>query len=168
LIVGALYERRHTRLISEFGGLATSMPNFAAIYLIVSLSSLGMPLLNGFIGEFTILQGAFQVNKTWAAWGSLGVVLGAAYLLWLYQRVMFGPVTNPANEHLPDLNLREHATLIPLVVLAFWIGIYPKPFFAFIQTPVENIVRQVNPGFYKTQNVSLPPAEIHAFAAEAK
>ncbi|HEV1994105.1 MAG TPA: NADH-quinone oxidoreductase subunit M, partial [Candidatus Acidoferrum sp.] len=90
LIVGVLYERRHTRMISEFGGLATPMPNFAAIYLIVSLSSLGMPLLNGFIGEFTILQGAFQVSKAWAAWGSLGVVLGAAYLLWLYQRVMFG------------------------------------------------------------------------------
>src|SRR5213078_3106883 len=84
LIVGVLYERRHTRMISEFGGLATPMPSFAAIYLIVSLSSLGMPLLNGFIGEFTILQGAFQVSKAWAAWGSLGVVLGAAYLLWLY------------------------------------------------------------------------------------
>src|SRR6266852_4118298 len=76
LIVGVLYERRHTRMISEFGGLATPMPNFAAIYLIISLSSLGMPLLNGFIGEFTILQGAFQVSKAWAAWGSLGVVLG--------------------------------------------------------------------------------------------
>src|SRR3979490_2839606 len=97
LIVGVLYERRHTRMISEFGGLATPMPNFAAIYLIVSLSSLGMPLLNGFIGEFTILQGAFQVSKAWAAWGSLGVVLGAAYLLWLYQRGMFGPVTDSPN-----------------------------------------------------------------------
>src|SRR5205823_3605189 len=136
LIVGVLYERRHTRMISEFGGLATPMPNFAAIYLIVSLSSLGMPLLNGFIGEFTILQGAFQVSKAWAAWGSLGVVLGAAYLLWLYQRVMFGPVTQFANEDLPDLNLREYATLVPLVMLAFWIGIYPKPFFALIEKPV--------------------------------
>src|SRR5580692_10865712 len=127
LIVGILYERRHTRLISEFGGLATPMPNFAAIYLIVSVSSLGMPLLNGFIGEFTILRGAFEVRWQWAAWGVLGVVLGAAYLLWLYQRVMFGSVTNPANEHLPDLNAREYATLLPLVALAFWIGIYPKP-----------------------------------------
>jgi NADH-quinone oxidoreductase subunit M len=168
LIVGVLYERRHTRLISEFGGLATPMPNFAAIYLIVSLSSLGMPLLNGFIGEFTILQGAFQVSKAWAAWGSLGVVLGAAYLLWLYQRVMFGSVTNVANEHLSDLNLREYATLIPLVILAFWIGIYPKPFFAFIEKPVENIVRQVNPDFYKAAHANLPPAEIRASVAEAK
>src|ERR1700724_1721671 len=168
LIVGVLYERRHTRMISEFGGLATPMPNFAAIYLIVSLSSLGMPLLNGFIGEFTILQGAFQVSKAWAAWGSLGVVLGAAYLLWLYQRVMFGPVTQFANEDLPDLNLREYATLVPLVILAFWIGIYPKPFFALIEKPVQKIVEQVNPNFYQAEHTKLPPAEFHAAAAETK
>ncbi len=163
-----LYERRHTRLISEFGGLATPMPNFAAIYLIVSLSSLGMPLLNGFIGEFTILQGAFQVSKAWAAWGSLGVVLGAAYLLWLYQRVMFGPVTQFANENLPDLNLREFATLVPLVILAFWIGIYPKPFFALIEKSVQKIVEQVNPNFYQAEHAKLPSPELHAAAAEAK
>src|SRR5437899_11840278 len=168
LIVGVLYERRHTRMISDFGGLATPMPNFAAIYLIISLSSLGMPLLNGFIGEFTILQGAFQVSKAWAAWGVLGVILGAAYLLWLYQRVMFGPVTQPANEHLPDLNLRELATLVPLVFLAFWIGIYPKPFFALIEKPVENIVRQVNPNFYPAERAKLPAPELPAPAAETK
>ncbi len=168
LIVGVLYERRHTRMISEFGGLATPMPNFAAIYLIISLSSLGMPLLNGFIGEFTILQGAFQVSKAWAAWGSLGVVLGAAYLLWLYQRVMFGPVTQFANEELPDLNLREYATLVPLVILAFWIGIYPKPFFNLIEKPVQRIVEQVNPHFYPVEHAKLPSAEIHAAAAESK
>jgi NADH-quinone oxidoreductase subunit M len=168
LIVGVLYERRHTRLISEFGGLATPMPNFAAIYLIVSLSSLGMPLLNGFIGEFTILQGAFQVSKAWAAWGSLGVVLGAAYLLWLYQRVMFGPVTQFANEELPDLNLREYATLVPLVIVAFWIGIYPKPFFALIDKPVQEIVHRVNPDFYKAEHAALAAPEIHAAAVEAK
>src|SRR5208283_2542643 len=160
LIVGALYERRHTRLISEFGGLATPMPTFAAIYLIVSLSSLGMPLLNGFIGEVTILQGTFVVNKAWAAWASLGIVLGAAYLLWLYQRTMFGPVTHDVNKTLPDMNLREHAVLIPLVVMAFWIGIYPKPFFAVIEKPVERIVRQVNPGFYPA-----PPAQSAGTAA---
>ncbi len=137
LIVGVLYERRHTRLISEFGGLATPMPTFAAIYLIISLSSLGMPLLNGFIGEVTILQGTFVVSKAWAAWASLGIVLGAAYLLWLYQRTMFGAVTHDVNKTLPDMNLREHAVLIPLVVMAFWIGIYPKPFFAFIEKPVD-------------------------------
>jgi NADH-quinone oxidoreductase subunit M len=157
LLVGIIYERRHTRLISEFGGLATPMPNFAAIYLIITLSSLGMPILNGFIGEFTILQGAFVVNKAWAAWGTLGIVLGAAYLLWLYQRVMFGSVTHDVNKTLPDLNLREYAVLLPLVALAFWIGIYPKPFFAFIDKPVEKIVQQVNPRFYEQANRMLPP-----------
>ncbi len=168
LIVGVLYERRHTRMISDFGGLATPMPNFAAIYLIISLSSLGMPLLNGFIGEFTILQGAFQVSKAWAAWGTLGVVLGAAYLLWLYQRVMFGPVTHAINEKLPDLNLREYATLVPLVILAFWIGIYPKPFFAYLDKPVQKIVEQVNPRFYEAEHAKLPAAELHAAMARTK
>ena len=149
LIVGVLYERRHTRLISEFGGLATPMPSFAAIYLIITLSSLGMPALNGFIGEFTILQGTFEVNHAWAAWATLGIILGAAYLLWLYQRVMFGNITHEANKTLPDLNVREYAVLVPLVAIAFWIGIYPKPFFAVLEKPIERIVQQVNPNFYQ-------------------
>jgi NADH-quinone oxidoreductase subunit M len=160
LIVGVLYERRHTRLISEFGGLSTPMPNFAAVYLIISLSSLGMPLLNGFIGEFAILRGVFEVpvyGFTWAAWGVVGIVLGAAYLLWLYQRVMFGPVTNPENEKLPDLNLREFGCLVPLVVLAFWIGIYPAPFFRYLEAPVQKIVEIVNRDYYKAQRLAPPP-----------
>ncbi len=148
LIVGILYERRHTRMIADFGGLSTPMPNFAAIYLIISLSSLGMPLLNGFIGEFTILRGVFEVSRVWAAWGVIGIILGAAYLLWLYQRVMFGSVTNPANEHLPDLNVREMVTLVPLVLLALWIGVYPKPFFRYLDVPVKRIVLTVNKNYY--------------------
>jgi NADH-quinone oxidoreductase subunit M len=148
LLIGVLYERRHTRLISEFGGLSTPMPNFAAVYMIATLSSLGLPLLNGFIGEFTILSGVYQVSVRWAAWAVIGIVLGAAYLLWLYQRVMFGSVTNPANEHLPDLNAREYATLVPLVLLAFWIGIYPKPLFTVLDAPVRQIVERANPGYY--------------------
>jgi NADH-quinone oxidoreductase subunit M len=156
LLFGALYERRHTRLISESGGLATPMPNFAAIYLIVSLSLLGMPLLNGFIGEFAILQGVFVVSKAWAAWATLGIVLSAAYLLWLYQRTMLGPVTHEANKALPDLNLREYAVLLPLVALIFWIGIYPKPFFALLEKPVQRIIQQVNPSFY--QRTAAPPS----------
>ena len=151
LLIGVLYERRHTRLISEFGGLSTPMPNFAAIYMIATLSSLGLPLLNGFIGEFTILSGVYQVSLRFAAWAVIGIILGAAYLLWLYQRVMFGPVTNVANEHLPDLNLREYATLVPLVILAFGIGIYPKPLFTVLEGPVRQIVQQVNPGYYNAQ-----------------
>ena len=151
LIVGVLYERRHTRLISEFGGLSTPMPNFAAVYLIITLSSLGMPLLNGFIGEFTILRGAFEVRWQWAAWGVFGVVLGAAYLLWLYQRVMFGTVTNPANEHLPDLTWREYATLVPLIVFGFWLGVYPKPFFDVVHEPARVLVEKVNPGYFQAR-----------------
>jgi len=168
LIVGVLEERRHTRLISEFGGLATPMPNFAAIYLIVSLSSLGMPLLNGFIGEFTILQGIFVVSKAWAAWAALGIVLAAAYLLSLYQRTMFGPVTHEVNKSLPDLKVREYAVLLPLVAIAFWIGIYPKPFFAYIEKPVQRIVQQVNPGFYQANRQMPLSAPVAAPALEVK
>src|SRR6202041_1085451 len=158
LLVGVLYERRHTRLISEFGGLSTPMPNFAAVYLIVTLSSLGMPLLNGFIGEFTILRGVFEVSWQWAAWGVFGVILGAAYLLWLYQRVMFGSVTNPANEHLPDLNWREWATIGTLMLFAFWMGIYPKPLFDVLDKPVQQIVMRYDPSYYAPKNASAAPA----------
>jgi NADH-quinone oxidoreductase subunit M len=153
LIVGILYERRHTRLISEFGGLSTPMPNFAALYLIISLSSLGMPLLNGFIGEFLILRGVFEVpghGMELSSWAVAGIVLGAAYLLWLYQRVMFGAVTNPANEKLPDLSVREYACLLPLVLAAFWIGIYPKPVLQYLEEPARAIVLRVNPQYYNT------------------
>ena len=171
LLVGVLYERRHTRMISDFGGLSTPMPNFAAVYMIITLSSLRMPLLNGFVGEFTILRGAFEVRWQWAVWGVIGVVLGAAYLLWLYQRVMFGSVTNPANEHLPDLNNREYATLIPLVLLAFWIGIYPAPLFRLLDVPVKQLVERVNPTYYMAHAAPAPaaaaPAEAPA-AGEAK
>ena len=128
LIVGIVYERRHTRLISEYGGLSKVMPVYAAIFLIMTMSSIGLPALNGFIGEVLILQGVFVVSKVWAAVAASGIVLGAAYMLWLYQRTMFGDVTNPKNEHLTDLNLREFATFVPLLILAVWIGLYPKPF----------------------------------------
>ncbi len=128
-----------------------------------------MPLLNGFIGEFTILRGTFEVSRygtTWAAFGVTGVILGAAYLLWLYQRVMFGNVTNPANEHLPDMNLREWATLIPLILIAFWIGIYPKPLFRVLDVPVRQLVEKVNPGYYTSQPSAMP-AQVPAPAPAA-
>ena len=143
LLVGVVYERRHTRMISEYGGLARQMPVYATYFLIMALSSMGLPLLNGFIGEFTILQGAFAKNFWWAFFACTGIVLGAAYLLWLYQRIFFGELSNPANAKLPDLSFREQLTLAPLVVLAFWIGLYPKPFFDVLRTPAENIVRAV-------------------------
>jgi NADH-quinone oxidoreductase subunit M len=104
-------------------------------------------LLNGFVGEFTILQGTFTENWRWAAWAAPGVVLAAAYLLWLYQRVFFGTVTNPKNEKLHDLTPREILTFVPLVIMAFWIGLYPKPFFQILEQPVNQIVETVRPGY---------------------
>jgi NADH-quinone oxidoreductase subunit M len=154
LIVGILYERRHSREISEYGGISNVMPVYAAITLIMFMSSLGLPLLNGFIGEFTILQGTFMEQSIaghsgafWTAWAVGGVVLGAAYLLWLYQRVFFGPVTNPKNEKLADLTPRELATFVPLILLAFAIGIYPKPIFQVLEQPVNQIVKTVRPNY---------------------
>ena len=147
MIVGILYERRHTREISEYGGISNVMPIYATITMIMFLSSMGLPLLNGFIGEFTILQGAFMENRAWAAWSVAGVILAAAYLLWLYQRVFFGPVTNPKNEKLHDLTPREMLTFAPLLIAAFWIGLYPKPFFQILEQPVNQIVQTVRPGY---------------------
>ncbi len=148
LIVGIIYDRRHTREISEFGGLSTIMPVYATVFLIMTMSSIGLPVLNGFIGEFTILQGALQENLWWAVAGASGIVLGAAYMLWLYQRMMFGKLDNPANEKLLDMNLREFVTLAPLIVMAFWIGIYPAPFFKALDGPVNKIVESVRPGYF--------------------
>jgi NADH-quinone oxidoreductase subunit M len=150
LIVGILYERRGTRLISEFGGLTAGMPKFAAIYIIVTLAALGMPLLSGFIGEFAILRGTFEVRWQWAAWALLGVILVAASLLWMYQRVVFGTATNPANEDCdsPDLNRRELAGLIALILLSLWIGLYPAPIFRVLKQPIERIIGAVHPGYY--------------------
>jgi NADH-quinone oxidoreductase subunit M len=148
LIIGVIYERRHTREISEYGGLAHVMPKFAVIFAIAMLSSAGLPLLNGFIGEFTILQGAFEASRVWAAFAVTGVILGAAYLLWLYQRTMLGQVTNGKNLGLPDVSFREIAVFAPLIAWAFWIGIYPKPYFDILRKPVTEIVERVRPGYF--------------------
>ena len=149
LIVGIVYERRHTRLISEFGGLSSRMPVYAAVFLVMTLSSIGLPGLNGFIGEFMILMGTFPVSWIWAAIAATGIVLGAGYMLWLYQRVMFGKIVHPANESLKDLTVREFATFAPLLVLVFWIGVFPKPFLDVLDKPVEKIVRIVNPAHFE-------------------
>ncbi|MFQ5739596.1 MAG: NADH-quinone oxidoreductase subunit M [Acidobacteriota bacterium] len=148
LIVGIVYERRHTRMIAQYGGLSHTMPVYATIFLIMTMSSIGLPALNGFIGEFMILQGVFadQANRLWAVAGATGIVLGAAYMLWLYQRVMFGRNDNPENQKLPDLNRRELATFVPLIILAFWIGLYPRTFLDYLHDPVNKIVEIVRPG----------------------
>src|SRR6185436_19222296 len=160
LLVGLIYERRHTKEISEFGGLATVMPVYATLTLIIFLASMGLPLLNGFIGEIMILQGAYSANRVWAYWAVSGVVLGAAYLLWLYQRVFWGKVTHEENRHLKDLSTRELATLVPLVVFCFWIGLYPKPFLEFIHVPLARTAETVQPGRFPAPGAvqAAPPA----------
>jgi NADH-quinone oxidoreductase subunit M len=158
LIVGIVYERRHTREISEYGGLSKVMPVYAAIFLIMTMSSIGLPTLNGFIGEFLILQGVFVANKVWAAFAASGVVLGAAYMLYLYQRTMFGKIENPKNEGLFDLNHREFVTFAPLIVLAVWMGLYPAPFLRRLETSVNHIVLRVNPQYASVCGGGAPTA----------
>jgi len=158
LAVGIVYERRHTRMIADFGGLSKSMPVYATIFMIMTMSSLGLPLLNGFIGEGIILMGSFQAFPWAAVVATLGIILGAAYLLWMYQRVMFGPIT-PVNEKMEDLNLREILYFAPLVAAAFWIGMYPKPIMDVMDAPVRKLVMQVNPGFYVAEDLAAKQAE---------
>ncbi|HXI26850.1 MAG TPA: NADH-quinone oxidoreductase subunit M [Vicinamibacterales bacterium] len=165
LLVGVVYERRHTREISEYGGLSKVMPVYAAIFLIMTMSSIGLPTLNGFIGEFLILQGVFVASKVWAAFAASGVVLGAAYMLYLYQRTMFGKVENPKNEHLLDISNREFATFAPLLVLAVWMGIYPSPFLRRLETSVQRIVLRVSPQYaakYAECNPTVTPERLAA------
>jgi NADH-quinone oxidoreductase subunit M len=167
LVVGLIYERRHTKEIAQFGGLAHVMPVYATLTLILFLASMGLPLLNGFIGEFMILTAAFAVNKAWACWAVSGVVLGAAYLLWLYQRVFWGKVNHEENLRLHDLNGRELATLVPLVVLCFWIGIYPKPFLAFLHSPMARLADTVQPDRFGPPAVhAAPPADLETTQVE--
>ena len=143
LLVGVIYERRHTRMIADYGGISAVMPKFATIFLIITMASIGLPTLNGFVGEFTILVGAFNRSWVWALLAAIGIVLGAAYMLWMYQRVFFGPLEREENKALSDLNGRELFYLAPLVLLCFWIGLYPRPFFRILEKPVEYIVQQV-------------------------
>jgi NADH-quinone oxidoreductase subunit M len=164
LIVGVVYERRHTRDIAEYGGLFRVMPMFTLIFGIAMLSSMGMPPLNGFIGEITILGGAFQASKMWAFWVAVGIALGAAYLLWLFQRTMLGEV-NEKNRALPDLSWRELAVFFPLVVWCFWIGLNPQPYFRVLDRSVAQIVERVRPGYYAEQNLPNPLTQSQPTAA---
>ena len=157
LIVGIVYERRHTREISEYGGLMRIMPIFTVVFGIAALSSMGMPPLNGFIGEITILSGAYQMSLTWAFWGAVGIALGAAYLLWLFQRTMLGEVKEK-NRALKDLSWREIAVFAPLIAWAFWIGLNPQPYFRVLERPVAQIVERVHPGYYADRHLADPLA----------
>jgi NADH-quinone oxidoreductase subunit M len=153
LVVGMIYDRRHTRMISEFGGIAKVMPFYATVFMIVMLSSIGLPFTNGFVGEFLVLLGTFKSNAVYGVLAATGVILSACYMLWMYQRVIFGKVTNPANEKLSDINLREKLTVVPLILLIFWIGIYPKPILDRIEPAVRGILQQMT----KAHTVQIDP-----------
>ena len=143
LLVGMIYERRHTRLIAEYGGLWRQMPIYAVFFLVVLLSSIGLPGLNGFVGEFLILLGTFEFNKLFAVLAALGIILGAVYMLWMYQRVMYGEITHEENRHLSDLSGREIALLVPVVLLIVWIGIYPRPFLRPMEASTAHLLEQM-------------------------
>ncbi|UCF28488.1 MAG: NADH-quinone oxidoreductase subunit M [Chloroflexota bacterium] len=147
LIVGMIYERRHTRDMDAFGGLWKVMPVYAVLTLIVTLSSMGLPGLNGFVGEFTILLGAFGSevlrNPWFAALAAIGVILAAVYLLYMFQKLFLGPVDKEENRKLLDMNFREIVTLVPLLILIFWIGLYPSPFFNLMEASVAKLVESI-------------------------
>lgn len=160
LLVGMIYERRHTRMISDFGGIAKQMPRYFTLFLIILLSSIGLPLLNGFVGEFLILLGAFRhdVSLGGVPWVAIiattGVVWGAIYMLWMFQRIMFGPITKPENKELKDLNWREMAILIPVIIVMFWIGIYSNSFLRKMDLAVNQSLERVPAGHSSPNSVA--------------
>jgi NADH-quinone oxidoreductase subunit M len=144
LLVGMIYDRRHTRLISEFGGLAHRQPVYASLFLVVTLSSIGLPGLNGFVGEILVLAGTFLKSRIWAAVAATGMILSAVYMLWMYQRVFLGKITVPANEELTDIGWRERLVLIPVVVMMLWIGVYSAPFLKPMEASLARVQERIH------------------------
>jgi len=168
LLVGMVYDRRHTRMISEFGGLAHGSPVLATLFLFVTLSSIGLPGLNGFVGEILILVGAFSQNKAYAVVAALGMILGAVYMLWMFQRVFLGKVTRPENSAMGDIGWREKLILLPIVILMFWIGLYSAPFLRPMEKSLSLIQQRIHSapgpeGGFRVERI--PPA---ALGGEAK
>ena len=169
LIVGMLYERRHTREIADFGGLAKVIPCFSIVFMFATLSSIGLPGLNGFVGEFLILLGAYQASTLLGVIATSGVVLAAVYMLWMFQRVVWGEVTNDANARLKDLSIREWAIVAPLLILMIWIGVYSQPFMFRTEVSSKHLIHTVQAkqlrddgqAFANTDLV-IPRAELHA------
>jgi NADH-quinone oxidoreductase subunit M len=160
LVVGMLYDRRHTFEISEYGGLCAPMPKLAAFFLFIALSSMGLPMLNGFVGEFLILLGTYQAHWHWASWAATGVILSACYLLWSYQRVFYGPVTHEKNKELPDTSLREISMLWVLSVVILWMGIHSSFFTRRFATPCKTVLQQMNRNVL--QEAAAPPATLNS------
>jgi NADH-quinone oxidoreductase subunit M len=167
LLVGMIYLRRHTREISEFGGLWKCVPIYAAIFMVVMLSSIGLPGLNGFVGEFLILLGTYLVGAWWwfAVIGVTGVILSALYMLWAYERVMWGPITKTVNETIADLTGREIAVMVPLIALMLFMGLYPKPLLNRMEPSVNALLDRVHAA--EARN-NIPPQSTLALAAPAR
>jgi NADH-quinone oxidoreductase subunit M len=146
LLIGMIYERRHTREIAAYGGIARVVPLFAAMLTFVSLSSIGLPGTNGFVGEFLVLIGSFQTTPYLATLATIGVIFAAAYMLWAIQRILFNKLDRPENEHIPDLNRRELATMLPLIAAIIWLGVYPAPVLRRMEASAEQLVSQVTGG----------------------
>jgi NADH-quinone oxidoreductase subunit M len=160
MLVGVIYERRHTRLLADYGGIARTMPVFAVFFVIAVLSSVGLPGLNGFVGEFLILAGSFQTHPVAATFAASGVILAAIYLLWLVQKVFFGPITNEENRNIPDIAWNEIAAMIPLVIFMVWIGVHPNTFLKKMEPSVKHLMT--------TMHDSGKPAEAPVFAGGAQ
>ena len=143
LLVGMIYERRHSRMIADYGGLSKVLPLFATFFGIVTLSSIGLPGLNGFVGEFLILVGSFLSRPIYAILAATGVVLAAVYMLWMFQRVMFGQLDKPENKVLKDLSSREIVVMVPIIALIFFIGVFPRPFLRRMDASVQHLILQV-------------------------
>ena len=156
LCVGVVYDRMHTRLIDRYGGLVERMPIYAFTFMLFMLASVGLPGTGGFIGEFLVLVGLFKVNTTVAVLASLGVVLGAAYMLWLYRRVVFGSLTREDLKLITDMNIREVAIFAPLILLTLWMGIYPTPFLEIMDASVANLINQYQSALIVLNNVAIP------------
>ena len=142
VLVGFMYERRHSLAISDYGGVATAAPWLATIFLITTLASIGLPTLNNFVGEFLVLQGSAQANFTWTVFAALGVILSACYMLWMYQRVFFGTITEEVKHHMPDFSAREWACMIPLVVMMVWMGTLTQTFLPPVSEATARILSQ--------------------------
>ena len=144
LCVGVVYDRMHTREIKEYGGVATIMPKYALFFMFFTMASVGLPTTSGFVGEFLILLGAFKANTYVAFGAAIGVVLGAAYALWLYKRVVFGEITNEEVKHMPDVSAREILIFVPILLCVLWIGLYPKPYIGAMEASVKQLIKQTS------------------------
>jgi NADH-quinone oxidoreductase subunit M len=163
LIVGMIYDRRHTRMIADYGGLWKQVPMLSAVFLVVTLSSIGLPGLNGFVGEFLILLGAFQTSPAWTVLAATGVVLGAMYMLWMFRRVVFGPLALPENRQLHDMSPREIAMIAPILVLIVFMGVYPRPFLSRMKPAARLALERVD-----AQKMAAPLIRVESDGRESR